>query len=402
MNGRRLVKACAGLALAAGIIALVGLSHRPAAARRSSNCPTAGCQVVNTVAQDGLYFENNVSGQYAALIGVNDYASGYGVWGGAPDIGFVGQATSTSDTRTAGVYGYTNSTGTGSAGVFGTTQTSGNTGVTYGVYGENPSTTADAAGVYGYETAASGATVGVYGVADSTAGAGVYGLGADGVFGQTSSSSGIGVVGEATTSTANYAGYFSGNVYVTGTLTATTKNFKIDDPIDPANKYLSHSCVESDRMMNVYDGSVILNTDGKAVVQMAPWFNALNEDFHYQLTPVGKPALVYISNEMSDGSFEISGGSQGVRIDWQVTGVRHDRFAVNHPLIVEQDKTGVEKGRYMDPADFGKPEAMGMRPVLPVRYIATHGARPLVHVPRLRTSRSDGQSGSGGCATCGR
>jgi hypothetical protein len=43
-------------------------------------------------------------------------------------------------------------------------------------------------------------------------------------------------------------------------------------------------------MKNVYDGTVVLDRDGRAVVGLADWFEALNRDYRYQLTPIGGPA----------------------------------------------------------------------------------------------------------------
>ena len=37
------------------------------------------------------------------------------------------------------------------------------------------------------------------------------------------------------------AGQFMGNVYVSGTLSKAGGSFKIDHPLDPANKYLSRT-----------------------------------------------------------------------------------------------------------------------------------------------------------------
>ncbi|MBS1787623.1 MAG: hypothetical protein JST85_07875 [Acidobacteria bacterium] len=53
-----------------------------------------------------------------------------------------------------------------------------------------------------------------------------------------------------------YAGRFTGNVSVTGTLSKGGGSFKIDHPLDPENKYLYHSFVESPDMMNIYNGNV--------------------------------------------------------------------------------------------------------------------------------------------------
>ncbi|MEM7390782.1 MAG: hypothetical protein AAF492_00420, partial [Verrucomicrobiota bacterium] len=52
--------------------------------------------------------------------------------------------------------------------------------------------------------------------------------------------------------------------HVSGTLSKSLGSFKIDHPLDPANKFLSHSFVESPDMMNVYNGNVRLDDDGEA------------------------------------------------------------------------------------------------------------------------------------------
>jgi hypothetical protein len=44
-----------------------------------------------------------------------------------------------------------------------------------------------------------------------------------------------------------------GNLGVTGTVSKGGGSFKIDHPLDPENKYLSHSFVESPDMKNIYD-----------------------------------------------------------------------------------------------------------------------------------------------------
>ena len=87
-----------------------------------------------------------------------------------------------------------------------------------------------------------------------------------------------------------YAGYFVGNTHVTGTLSKSAGSFKIDHPLDPENKTLSHSFVESPDMKNIYDGQVPLDDDGGATVKLPAYFGALNRDFRYQLTAIGGAA----------------------------------------------------------------------------------------------------------------
>lgn len=139
---------------------------------------------------------------------------------------------------------------------------------------------------------------------------------------------------------------------VVGTVSAAVKNFRIDDPLDPANKTLTHSCIESSEMMNLYRGNAVLDGFGEGQIEMPTWFEALNEDFSYQLTPIGVPAPgLYVAEELHDGEFRIAGGSPGMKVSWLVTGVRHDAYALAHPLQVEQDK-GAARGTLLYPKEL--------------------------------------------------
>jgi hypothetical protein len=156
-------------------------------------------------------------------------------------------------------------------------------------------------------------------------------------------------------STNGLAGEFFGNVVVTGTLSKGGGSFKIDHPLDPANKYLSHSFVESPDMKNIYDGVVVLDQHGQAWVQLPDYFEALNKDFRYQLTCVGGYAPVYVAQEIRDGRFSIAGGQPGLKISWQVTGTRQDAYATAYRIPVEELKPAAERGKYLHPELFEKP-----------------------------------------------
>jgi len=182
-----------------------------------------------------------------------------------------------------------------------------------------------------------------------------------GVVGSASGSgSNIGVYGVADSATANYAGVFYGNVKVYGTLSKGGGSFIIDHPLDPENKYLYHSFVESPDMMNVYNGNVLLDANGEAVIQLPDYFEALNRDFRYQLTCIGGFAPVYISQKISGNQFTIAGGQPGMEVSWQVTGIRHDKFAEGNRIQVEVDKTADERGKYLHPRAYGLSEAYGI------------------------------------------
>jgi hypothetical protein len=136
-------------------------------------------------------------------------------------------------------------------------------------------------------------------------------------------------------------------------------SFKIDHPLDPSNKYLSHSFVESPDMMNIYNGIAFLDGQGEAWVQLPNYFQALNQDFRYELTSVGKAqAGLYIAQEVSDNRFRISGGQPSGRVSWQVTGIRHDAFANSHRVKVEEEKSTGERGSNLYDEPSSPPEAI--------------------------------------------
>ncbi|MGB9086690.1 MAG: DNRLRE domain-containing protein [Terriglobales bacterium] len=197
---------------------------------------------------------------------------------------------------------------------------------------------------------------------ENAGGSGIIGMGghglaqdADGGYfeGGTGSSFGDGM--QAIAGSGGIAGNFNGNVTITGTLSAATKNFKIDHPLDPANKYLVHASVESSEMMNIYTGNVITDAQGEARVQLPDWFEAVNTDFRYQLTVIGQFAQAIVSSEVQNHEFAIRSSVPNVKVSWQITGVRQDAFAKANPLVVEEEKEPRLKGFYLHPEFYGAP-----------------------------------------------
>jgi hypothetical protein len=78
-------------------------------------------------------------------------------------------------------------------------------------------------------------------------------------------------------------------------------------------------------------------------------------DFRYQLTSIGGSAQVYVAQEIENNRFRIAGGRPGLKVSWQVTGVRHDSWAQQHPLQVEEEKAPKDQGRYLHPRELGRP-----------------------------------------------
>jgi hypothetical protein len=150
-------------------------------------------------------------------------------------------------------------------------------------------------------------------------------------------------------------------------------------------------------MKNVYDGVVVLDDKGEADIELPDWFGAL-KDFRYQLTAIGAPGPnLHISEEISsDGvvttttnyyyhysnssnsnknnnnnnnnnssHFKVAGGASGMKVSWQVTGIRKDPWANAHRIRVEEDKPAKERGYYYTyPELYGQPEEKGISRLL--------------------------------------
>jgi hypothetical protein len=158
------------------------------------------------------------------------------------------------------------------------------------------------------------------------------------------------------------AGDFSGDVSITGNLSVSgTKHFRIDHPLDPANKYLYHAALESSEVLNLYSGNTTLNASGEVTIQLPDWFQTLNRDFRYQLTAIGAAAPnLHIAQKIENNKFKIAGGSAGLEVSWQVTGVRQDAWERAHPMAVEVAKSEKERGYYLNPELFGAPKQRGI------------------------------------------
>jgi hypothetical protein len=285
-----------------------------------------------------------------ATLTVDDPSRTYGIRATGSTIGIRGAVTPSGSATYTGVMGYV----------------TGGTGTNYGVYGEAVGDGVD------YDENIYGGYFVTEGNRDSAAVAGLNASSsnydAEGYLGYVESGEFplvTGVLGVEPTSGNGYAGYFRGSVRVTGELSVDGNvskgggSFKIDHPLDPENKYLYHSFVESPEMMNVYNGNVVLDADGEAVVELPEWFEALNGDYRYQLTCIGGFAQVYIADEIAGNTFRIAGGRPGLKVSWQVTGVRQDAWANANRIPVEVDKPEHERGTYLHPEAHGVPAELG-------------------------------------------
>jgi hypothetical protein len=112
-------------------------------------------------------------------------------------------------------------------------------------------------------------------------------------------------------------------------------------------------------MKNIYDGVIVLDALGEAVIELPDWFEALNKDFRYQLTAIGAPGPnLYIAEEISNNQFKVAGGEPGMKVSWHVTGIRKDAYANAYRIQVEEDKNLEDRGKYIHPELYGLPENM--------------------------------------------
>ena len=143
--------------------------------------------------------------------------------------------------------------------------------------------------------------------------------------------------------------FCEGNLVTTG-----NKDFRIDHPFDPENKYLHHYCTESHEPLNVYSGNVTLNALGQAIVQLPDWFEAINREFRYQLTAIGAPAPnLHVLDEIINNAFIIGGGQPGMKVSWRVEATRNDLWVQTHGAPVEVDKPEHLRGTYQHPELYG-------------------------------------------------
>jgi hypothetical protein len=271
---------------------------------------------------------------------------GIGVSSGGDGIDVTGGAATQGDEIHGGGYGVS-ATG-GAAGI----GAQGGAGIlAQGGMGDND---AEAAGIYafgGYVVSGScdycvAAPGGIF-QGGFGAGGGPSSAGGDGIDAYAGSGLGIFVLARSAG-----AGLFQGDVNIVGNLSKSGGSFQIDHPLDPANKYLYHSFVESPDMKNVYDGNVTTDGGGTAVVTMPAWFEALNSDFRYQLTAIGQPAHPWIAAEISNHMFVIKTDRPNVKVSWQVTGIRQDAWANAHRIPVEAEKDKADQGHYLHPELF--------------------------------------------------
>ena len=70
------------------------------------------------------------------------------------------------------------------------------------------------------------------------------------------------------------------------------------------------------------------------------------------------------SNKNNNSRFKIAGGTSGMKVSWQVTGIRKDPWANANRIQVEEDKPDKERGYYIHPDLYGQPAEKGISRLL--------------------------------------
>jgi hypothetical protein len=192
--------------------------------------------------------------------------------------------------------------------------------------------------------------------AQATAAGAVNALGVLGLINATGNFA-AGVLGQETVAGAGEAVFANGDFGASG-----VKTFKIDNPLNPGNQILKHFSMESNEVLNVYRGNVVLDANGEAIVSLPDYFDAINANFSYNLTAIGSKSDVFIKSEISNRTFEIAGGKPGQKISWVVYAERNDPYLQQNPeaKAVIVNKTGDEVGKYLMPELYGQPKSSGM------------------------------------------
>lgn len=324
---------------------------------------TGGSGIAAIGTNTGIYGTATAAGS-SAIYGTLDIADGFGVFGkniNAIGTGVIGVGNNgTANFLTTGTGGAfsgedgalassINATGTGLIGI-GNNLAS----ISTLINGSGVAGNSKNVGVYGWADATAGSQ-GVHGTSDAVNGIGVVGIVA------SVDANAVGVYGESGAGGAGWGGFFADDLGAVGDIWGTTKNFLIDNPENPENELLRHTCIESPEALVMYRGKILLNDNGEARVELPSYFKALTKEDEatVQITCVGRPfGIGYEWN--SDYASFVAYGEPNREISWMVMADRDDPYMQNNrkPVVIKKDGSfkGIKQGVYLDAKSYKQAE----------------------------------------------
>jgi hypothetical protein len=77
-----------------------------------------------------------------------------------------------------------------------------------------------------------------------------------------------------------------------------------------------------------------------------------------------------VVKKIAGNRFTVRTSMPRTEVSWQVTGIRRDPFAEKHRILVEEPKAEAERGKYLNPEEWGVPPEKGMHPRQPYAAVA--------------------------------
>ena len=106
--------------------------------------------------------------------------------------------------------------------------------------------------------------------------------------------------------------------------------------------------------MNIYKGHTQLR-NGELIIQLPAYFDALNhpDGREINLTPINGWSPLYLDGRIENNQFKIKttkDGNINQEFSWIIYAVRNDKYAIDNPMIVEEEKginNGFKKGELL-------------------------------------------------------
>lgn len=145
------------------------------------------------------------------------------------------------------------------------------------------------------------------------------------------------------------------------------KNFRIDHPSDPMNKWIVHYCTESKEPLNAYSGIVITDGKGYAWVELPDYFDLINKNPRVQLTIMEDNesedfALAKVIGPIAGNGFKVRTNLPNIKVSWRVEALRND------PRERRQERKDIIEKPFNRRGKVYYPELYGLGPESKVGY----------------------------------